>query len=95
MNREQRRAAAKQAKKGGNDELEQKIALFGELPDECLTCDKPFDKKNKEMGMSWNVIVHQKEEVVRLYCPDCWDKALKITEDFKLNEEVVKTRDKK
>ncbi len=83
MNREQRRAAAKQAKKGGNDELEQKIALFGELPDECLTCDKPFDKKNKEMVMSWNVIVHQKEEVVRLYCPDCWDKALKITEDFK------------
>jgi len=83
MNREQRRAAAKQAKKNGNDELEQKIALFGELPDECLTCEKPFDKKNKEMVMSWNVIVHQKEEVVRLYCPDCWDKALKITEDFK------------
>jgi predicted RNA-binding Zn-ribbon protein involved in translation (DUF1610 family) len=83
MNREQRRAAAKQAKKGGNEELEQKIALFGELPDECLTCDKPFDKKDKEMVMSWNVIVHQKEEVVRLYCPECWNKALKITEDFK------------
>ena len=33
--------------------------------------------------MSWNVVVHGPEEVVRLYCPDCWDKAKKITEDFK------------
>mgnify|MGYP003127328306 CR=1 FL=1 len=82
MNREQRRAAAKQAKKGGNEELEQKIALFGELPDECLTCDKPFDKKDKEMVMSWNVIVHQKEEVVRLYCPDCWNKAQEVIHSF-------------
>ena len=82
MNREQRRAAAKQAKKGGNSELESKMALFGKMPDECLTCEKPFDKKDKDMAMTWSVIVHD-EEVVRLYCPECWDKAIKITEDFK------------
>ena len=83
MNREHRRAVAKQAKKDGNEELENKLAIFGKLPDECLTCATAFDKTNKEMVMSWNVIVHGAEEVVRLYCPDCWDKAIKITEDFK------------
>ena len=83
MNRQQRRAAAKQAKKDNNPVLEEKISLFGELPDECLTCDKPFDKTNKEMAMTWSVIVHEEEKVVRLYCPDCWDRALKITEDFR------------
>ena len=83
MNRQQRRAAAKQARKEGSPELEEKIALFGELPDECLTCEKQFDKKDKEMAMTWSVIVHQEEKVVRLYCPECWDRAVKITEDFR------------
>ena len=82
MNREQRRAAAKQAKKNENPELEEKISLFGKLPDECLTCLAPFNKKDKDMVMSWSVVVHGEEEVVRLYCPDCWGKAKKITEDF-------------
>ena len=83
MNRKQRRAAMKEAKSDGNQELESKIALFGKMPDECLTCEAPFDKKNKEMAMSWNVVVHGEEEIVRLYCPECWDKAKKIAEDFK------------
>jgi hypothetical protein len=83
MNRKQRRAAMKEAKSEGNQELESKIALFGKMPDECLTCEAPFDKKDKEMALSWNVVVHGEEEIVRLYCPECWDKAKKITEDFK------------
>ena len=83
MNREQRRKMQKEAKKDGNQELETKVALFGKLPDECLTCLKPFDKKDREMVMSWSVVVHGPEEVVRLYCPDCWSKAKQITEDFK------------
>ena len=83
MNREQRRKMEKEAKKEGNQELAAKVALFGKLPDECLTCSKPFDKKDKDMVMSWSVVVHGPEEVVRLYCPDCWNKAKKITEDFK------------
>ena len=86
MNREQRSAAAKQAKKSGNDELEQKIAVFGKLQDECLTCQKPFDKKDKDMVMSWSVVV--KEDEVNLYCPDCWSKALKIVEEFKTHLET-------
>ena len=82
MNRDQRRAATKEAKSDGNKELENKIALFGKMPDECLTCEKLFNKKDKEMAATWSVVVHGEEEVVRLYCPECWEKAKKITEEF-------------
>ena len=43
--------------------------------DECSACGKEFDKKSKEHATSWNVVVREKEKVVRLYCPDCWGKA--------------------
>jgi len=79
MNREQRRALAKN--KGAQD-IEEQVALFNKLPEHCLTCEKPYNKNDKEMAMSWNVVVHGEEEVVRLYCPECWQKAKKITEDF-------------
>ena len=82
MNREQRRSATKQSKKDGTGEMQEKVALFGKLEDECLTCQKPFNKKDKEMVMSWQVVVHEKEEKVNLYCPECWDKAIQITEEF-------------
>ena len=83
MNREQRRAAAKQAKKDGNEEMSEKVALFGKLGDECLICDRPFDKKDKEMVMSWSVVVREKEDKVNLYCPDCWNGAVKLLGEIK------------
>ena len=83
MNRKQRRKAAKEARQSGQEELAAKVALFGKMPDECLTCGKEFDKKNKDMALSWSVVVHGEEEVVRRYCPSCWDMARKLTEDFK------------
>jgi len=83
MNREQRRKMEKEAKQPGQEELASKIALFGMMPDECLTCTKPFDKGNKDMVLTWSVVVHGEEEVVRLYCPECWDKAVKIAEGFR------------
>mgnify|MGYP001468896469 CR=1 FL=1 len=78
MNRAQRRAAAKQAKTDGNEELESKIALFSKLPDECLTCQKAFDKKDKEMVTTWNVVVREKERSVKIYCPTCWNNAVSL-----------------
>jgi len=87
MNRKQRRKAAKEARQSGQEELAAKVALFGKMPDECLTCGKEFDKKNKDMALSWSVVVHGEEEVVRLYCPSCWDMARKLTEDFKAHLE--------
>ncbi len=82
MNRKQRRSAAKAAKKGGNKELSEKIFLFNQMPDECMACLKPFDKEDKQMVMEWSVVVREEEKVVRLYCPDCWDKATKLVKDL-------------
>ena len=83
MNREQRRAAQRQAKKDGNEELSEKITLFGKLGDTCLVCDKPFDKKDREMVMTWNVVVREKEDKVNLYCPECWNGAVELLNEIK------------
>ena len=82
MNRKQRRTATKAAKQSGNKELSEKIFLFNQMPNECMACLKPFDKKDKQMVMDWNVVVREKEEIVRLYCPDCWDKAINLVKDL-------------
>ena len=83
MNREQRRAAEKQAKKDGNGELSEKITLFGKLGDSCLVCAKPFDKKDREMVMSWSVVVREQEGKVNLYCPPCWSGAIELPNEIK------------
>lgn len=55
-------------------EVSAKVGLFNKLPDHCMMCDSPFDKKDKEMVQSWYVIVRD-QDTVRLYCPTCWEKA--------------------
>jgi len=72
-----RREKEKEAKK----ELQKKVGLFNKLPDHCLACQKDFDKKNKEMVMTWNVVVRSDTEIVRLYCPECWSAAKKLVEE--------------
>ncbi len=57
------------------------VALFGKLEDECLVCEEPFDKTNKEMVMSWNVVVRETEGKVNLYCPTCWERAQSVIEE--------------
>ena len=85
LTRKNRRNKEKQAKK----EFKKKIGLFSKLSDYCLVCQKDFDKKNKEMVMSWSVVV--KEDAVRLYCPTCWDRAKKLIEEIKDGYENAKT----
>ena len=77
MNRAHRRALAKTKKQktSKGTDVDQKLGLFDKIPKECLTCMKPFDKTNKQMVMSWSVVVREKEGIVRLYCPTCWKKA--------------------
>ena len=65
----------KLAKKQGAENFSQKILQFDKLPDECSACVKPYDKKDKQMAMTWNVVVRDEENTVRLYCPDCWEMA--------------------
>ena len=46
-------------------------------------CEKPFDKMDKKQVMTWSVVVRENEEKVNLYCPQCWDEAKKLLQDFK------------
>tara|TARA_B100000513_G_scaffold24388_1_gene9400 strand:+ start:165 stop:449 length:285 start_codon:yes stop_codon:yes gene_type:complete len=84
MNRKQRRAREAQIRKDSNDELSAQVAMFGKLPDECTACGKDFDKKDKEMVATWNVVVRKedKENPVRLYCPTCWNTAQEVIANF-------------
>ena len=73
----------KKSHKQTQRDLKQKMNMFDRLPENCLTCLEPFDRKNKEQVQSWFVVVKNEENKVRLYCPDCWQKAKDIVEDFR------------
>ena len=76
-----RKVMAKQKKRAKKD-MSEKMGLFDKIPESCSACDKPFDKKDKEMVISWNVVVREQEGIVRLYCPECWSKAKEIIKEF-------------
>jgi len=92
MNRKQRRAAKRELKKqhGVEDAVAEKMMMFDRMPDECSACTEPFDKKDREMVTLWNVVVREEEEVVRLYCPRCWEAAQKaVTQLYGVIDEIV------
>ena len=76
-----RKLARNKAKKYKKD-IKKQLMLFDKLGDECCACTKPFDKKSKEHVTTWNVVVREQEQVVRLYCPTCWDAAIKMIKDM-------------
>jgi len=84
MNRIQRRAQEAQLRKDSNEELSAKVAMFGKLPEECTACTAAYDKNDKEMATTWNVVVREQEEdnPVRLYCPTCWNTAQEVINSF-------------
>jgi len=61
--------------KAAEKELQQKVALFSMMPDECSACSKTFNKTDRNQVMTWSVVVRGSERSVRLYCPECWKKA--------------------
>jgi len=71
----------RQQEKEAKKDLQEKVGLFNKLGEECLICQKDFDKKNKEMVRAWSVVV--KEDAVRLYCPECWARANKLIKEIK------------
>ena len=90
MNRKQRRKAQKVKKKLSPEDqnLSEKILLFNQLQEECLACETSFDKTNKQMVQSWNVVIREDQDPpVRLYCPECWDKAQTIAKEYMKQQE--------
>jgi len=75
------RKLARHKEKQAKKEMKQKLAMFDKLADECAACQKHFDKKSKEDVTTWSVVVREKEEIVRLYCPECWAMAKKIIKE--------------
>tara|TARA_R110000824_G_scaffold323162_1_gene510078 strand:+ start:123 stop:368 length:246 start_codon:yes stop_codon:yes gene_type:complete len=81
MNRKIRRHLEKKMGKEPTKDLAAKISQFNELPDQCSACQKEFDKKDKSMVQSWNVVV--KQEAVRIFCPECIKKTQEILDERK------------
>jgi hypothetical protein len=83
MNRKQRRAKDRKIKKSKakTTEMEQKLGLFDLMPNECMVCHAAFDKTDKEMVQTWNVVVREQEKSVKVYCPRCWGEAIKILKE--------------
>ena len=73
-------------------EMAQKMNMFDKIPNACMSCDKDFDRKDKDMIMSWTVVVRKEQEQVNLWCPECWVRARETLTDmqerFKKNDEV-------
>ena len=78
MNRKRRRALKKLSKP--EQEMAEKVALFGHLPNSCSACQKSFDKKDTDMVFSWSVVVPNETEAVRLFCPECIEKTKELIE---------------
>jgi uncharacterized protein with PIN domain len=64
-------------------DLKNKVGLFDKIGEECLNCQKPFDKTSKKMALEWTVVVREEKEQVNLYCPECWESGKKIVEEIK------------
>jgi hypothetical protein len=77
-----KRKLERQKKKKAEKEMKQALGLFDKIPNMCLTCEAEFDKTSKKMVSEWQVVVHKSEETVRLYCPTCWDTAVKIVKEY-------------
>jgi len=77
------RNRAKKAKK----RMKKQVGLFDKLPSECLSCQASFDKKSKEHHQTWKVVVREEENIVRLYCKECWSTAQRAVEDVMEREE--------
>ena len=77
------RNKAKKAKK----DIKKQLMMFDKIGDECNACQKPFDKKSKEHAMTWKVVVREQEQVVRIYCPECWGKATDLIKQVEENDD--------
>jgi len=88
LKRKMARNVLKKQKKA-EKQMAKKLMMFDMLDDECAACAAPFDKKSKEHVTTWNVIVREEQKVVRLYCPDCWNKAQSIIEQVEKENGVL------
>jgi len=86
-----RAAKKKKEKKLARDQqqkMRNQMNMFDRLPEACNACGEAFPK-TREAHMTWKVTVRNKEQQVRLFCPDCLDKTKMAGEKRK---EVLRRR---
>jgi len=87
VNRKQRRTAEAKRQKGDSKQvMEDKLVMFGHLPESCSACTAPFDKTNRDMVFSWRVVVREQQESVTLFCPDCIKKTQEVLDGTTKNQ---------
>ena len=83
-----RRAVKKKKEKTAAQEAQNKMkkqmGMFDRLPKTCSACNKEFPK-TREAHMTWRVEVNNKKQQVKLFCPECQQKAKELVEN---NNEV-------
>ena len=62
------------------EQIVKQMNMFDRLPEACDACGKEFPK-TREAHMSWRVTVRNKEQTVRLFCPECIDKTKELVEE--------------
>ncbi len=77
MNRKQRRTLRKQM----GSEATSSLDLMLGISEQCLTCKKLYDKKDKEMVKTWFVEVFNAQKKVDLYCPQCHEEKINGTKE--------------
>jgi hypothetical protein len=87
VNRKQRRTADAKRRKGDSEQaMEDKLVMFGHLPESCSACQKSFDKTNRDMVFSWKVVVREEKESVTLFCPNCIKKTQEVLDGTTKNQ---------
>ena len=62
------------------NKIKQQMNMFDRLPSSCSACNKKFPL-TREAHMTWQVVVRSKQETVRLFCPECQQKAQQVLEN--------------
>jgi hypothetical protein len=57
--------------------LAKQIHMFDRMPNKCSACNVEFPK-TREAHLAWQVVVYNDKQLVRLFCPDCQEKAKKM-----------------
>jgi len=75
----------KKEAKEAQQRLAARTSLLLNMPQKCCVCETDFDKKNKEMAMTWHVVVYEEKNKIHLTCPICWQAIEQLTEEINAN----------
>ena len=84
IKRAAKKKKAKSAAQESQAKLKKQMNMFDRLPGKCSSCEKHFPS-TKEAHMTWQVVVRNEKQQVRLFCPECQQKAKELVEN---NNEV-------